>query len=141
MDQQGEFEIITSGTTAIALTSTGDKFVVSLPVPFDVYEWGVIVTTGLDATLRQINLDKRITAGSDSGRVNDAGGAQIAGSAAVAAGTVLYRRPAAPVQVNPGEQLVFEVTDAAVAGAGVLYVKGRKMPATAPRITALVAGS
>lgn len=124
-----DYEFENSGGTAVSLTSTGDKFVFTPNVPIDIVEWGVVLTTALDATLRTIALDKRVTAGSDSGRVNAVGTTTISGSAAVVAGKQLYARPTSPVQINPGEQAVIEVTDAAVAGAGVFYVKFQRRAA------------
>lgn len=124
-----DYEFENSGGTPVVLTSTGDKFIFTPNVPIDIVEWGVVLTTALDATARTIVLDKRITAGSDTGRVAAVGTTTITGSAAVVAGKQLYARPVEPVEVNPGEQAIIEVTDAAVAGAGVFYVKFQRRPA------------
>ena len=75
-----------------------------------------------------IAADHRVTAGSDTGRVNAAVGT-ISATADVGQGKGLYSEPATPFQVDPGEQLVFEITDAAdTAGTGYIWVEYSELP-------------
>jgi hypothetical protein len=102
---------------ATAITSTGDKAFWSPGMtPHVVRGWALIVTTGIQAADPvTVSLDKRITAGSDTGRVND-----LTASAVIPGGTVagkVYYKDGFQAKVSPGEELVFEVTDASAAGA------------------------
>ncbi len=58
----------------VVLTSTGDKYVVTAIAPMRLLKWGFMIDdTALDTTSAALilDLDKRITAGSDTGRVAD----------------------------------------------------------------------
>lgn len=134
----------------VAFTSTGDKFYVAPAVPIDIYRWGIITQDLLDVGAGfTISMEFRPTVGSDTDR---AAKQTIDRTTDVAAGTVLYRDvilavaqasgddtltggtttqtsllnvgPAGPLHVRPGEEVVFEVTDAAdTAGTGRIWVE------------------
>ena len=96
-------------------------------VPHIVRAVSLVFTTAVDAT-GELKVDKRPTAGSDTGR-GDGDVATIAYTTTTGAqGKVVYAgTTAAPlnVKVSPGEELVFQVTDATpTAGAAhlVLYL-------------------
>ena len=101
---------------AQALTPTGDKLYWSPGLqPVLLRGWAAIVTTAIQAADPcTINLDKRVTAGSDTGRVAD-----IVGSITIPASTVqgkVYYKRGFQAKISPGEELVAEVTDATAAG-------------------------
>lgn len=120
----------------VALTTTGDKFTFSPAVPVNIVRWGVIADALIDVGAGMvIALDHRVTFGSDTGRVNGAtsagkdtaGGTLSTGTTDVAQGKGLYRevnQVPGPFKLAPGEQAVFEVTDAAdTAGTGFLWLE------------------
>lgn len=79
----------------VVLTSTGDKFSISIAAPIRILKWGVILSTSLDTTNAAmiLKLDQRITAGSDTGRVTlDTLTVPVTNTTYVA-GTGIYRDP------------------------------------------------
>ena len=135
----------------VAFTSTGDKFIFTPAMPCDVYRWGLITDALLDVGAGfTIALDWRPTAGSDTNRAQKD---TIVKTADVAAGQVLYSEavgavaqatgsdgslvdvaPAGPVEVDPGEELVIEVTDAAdTAGTGYVWIEYVEKPLAGSR--------
>lgn len=123
------------------LTATGDIVGPAFAQPVDIIRWGVILDALLDVGAGfSAALDRRITIGSDIGRVNAAGGT-LTRTADVAAGQVLYGdvsagTPNAPLELDPGDEVVFEVTDAAdTAGTGHWFCMWRRRPFVDPRLT------
>src|SRR3990167_9607381 len=139
----------------VAFTSTGDKFIYTPAVPIDVYRWGFVTDALLDVGVGfVIALDHRPTAGSDTGRVEKQ---VMTFTADVAAGKVRYNEPilpvaessvaglgetnqlinvgpAGPFEVDPGEELVIEVTDAAdTAGTGYVFIEYAELTAQGTR--------
>ena len=120
----------------VALNSTGDKFTFTPGGPVNIVRWGVIADALIDVGAGAVfTLDYRPTAGSDTGRVNGstsagddtAGGSLSTGTTDVAAGKGIYRevnQVPGPFKLAPGEQAVFEVTDAAdTAGTGFVFIE------------------
>ena len=98
--------------SVVSLTSTGDKFVYTPSTPVEVVRVG-FVSTIAPGGAPVIAFDKRPTAGSDTNRVNAAFGTITPG--ALAAGQMAYHEPDPLTEsriLNPGEQLVAEVTTA-----------------------------
>lgn len=125
----------------IDFNATGDKYIYTPCAPIDVYRWGFITDAAMDPDAGGfvLALDHRITAGSDTGRTEKATITR-ADLETVAAGKLVYGRveitvaetvavdgskvnvdPAGPLRVNPGEQVVIEVTNA-VGAASTGYV-------------------
>lgn len=122
-------------------SSTGDKVTLTPVVPVTIVSFGFIVTTVLvDAAGGLVmKCDKRVTAGSDSGRGDgDLGTLTLtaAQASSLAAGDVARSRPAAnssfaagpaPTEagllVLPGEQAVLELTTAVDSGAGIGFIE------------------
>lgn len=119
-----------SGETPIALTATGDDWDVTFAQPADIVRVGFIVTAAFDSTANTVvAVDKRPTAGSDTGR-GDGDIATINIPDDTAAGTVwtVEVNPSS-IQVDAGEQIVFQVTTAASsAGSGIYFVEYQPRP-------------
>lgn len=135
----------------VDFNATGDKFILTMPVPILIYRWGFITIAAMDPDAGGfvIALDKRITVGSDTGRVEltnitradadtVAAGtvvanevvlpvAEAAGDDALAGGaghpqtSVVNVGPNGPARIEPGEEVVIEVTNA-VGAASTGYV-------------------
>lgn len=146
-----DFATPTGSNGPVDFNATGDKFMIRRPAPFDVYRWGIttIALMDPDAGGFQIDMDKRVTVGSDSGRVTDAGGFIFRADAdLIAAGTNVYIDvklpvaaatgsdgsvvnvdPAGPLRVNPGEELVVQVSNAVgAASTGYIWVEIAELP-------------
>lgn len=117
----------------IALNSTGDKMTFTPGAPVNIIRWGVIADSLIDVGVGMtIKADFRPTAGSDTGR-GDGDVGDITVTADIAQGKGAYTEevatpatPAVPAkfEVDPGEQVVFQVTDAAdTAGTGHIFVE------------------
>lgn len=129
-------KVIESGI--VALDGTGDVFTLTPGQPINIVRWGIIPTTLLDVGASfAIKADFRPTAGSDSGR-GDGDVGDISTTVDTALGAGDYTEAVAgdgvagskvPFQVDPGEQVVFQVTDAAdTTGDGVIFVEYEEHP-------------
>ncbi len=112
------------------LTATGDKFTFTPARPVNIIRWGVIADALIDVGVGMtIKADFRPTAGSDTGR-GDGNVGDITVTADIAQGKGAYTEEVSGAgtkqkfQVDPGEQVVFQVTDAAdTAGTGLIFVE------------------
>ena len=129
---------LTEVSAQISVATTGDKFTFTPGRPVDIVRWGIIADVLIDVGVGMtIAADHRITAGSDTGRVNAAVGT-ITDTDDIAQGDGVYTenvsplitaRPTETFRVDPGEQVVFEVTDAAdTAGTGHIFIEYRQIP-------------
>lgn len=133
-----DFMHFTEVSAQISVASTGDKFTFTPGNPVDIVRWGIIadvlIDVGVGATVKA---DFRPTAGSDTGR-GDGDVGSITTTVDIAQGDGLYTETVSPGQtgktlqtfrVDPGEQVVFQVTDAAdTAGTGHIFIEFRQMP-------------
>jgi hypothetical protein len=96
--------------------STGDKGVFTIPFKCSIIKAGCIVTENCSGavTTPVVKFDKRPTAGSDVGR-GDGDIAEIKLSTTIA-GKVMYDRVAEGTNLVPGEEVVVELTTAAMQG-------------------------
>lgn len=129
----------------VDFNATGDKFILTKPYPVDIYRWGFITIELMDPDAGgfQLDLDKRVTVGSDVGRVLVQSIVR-ADADTVAAGNVIYVEsvlavaqatgedgvslvnvgPAGPVRIEPGQEAVFEVSNAVgAASTGYIWVE------------------
>lgn len=89
----------------VDLSTTGDKFRWGpANAPFVITAYAVTVNAAVSSGA--VNLAKRVTYGSDSGRVTQ-NTMTIASS--IPAGGVAYRQLSTPVTINPGEEAVIAV--------------------------------
>lgn len=121
-------------SAAAAIGSTGDKFIVTPSGPIDIVRWGVLFNAAITNDSGIVALDKRVTAGSDTGRLDAAGGTlTVTGN--IVAGKGIYVEPSTPLSIDPGQEAVFEVTDAAQNVGNVFYwYEFIERPFVAPRI-------
>ncbi len=123
----------TEVSAQVAMTSLGDKMTFMQAVPVNIVRWGVIANSLIDVGAGfTIKADHRPTAGSDSSR-GDGDAGDVTVTADIAQGKGIYTEEvatpastAAPTKflLDPGEQVVFEVTDAAdTGGTGFIFVE------------------
>lgn len=109
-------DLVAQLETAVSFVTTGDKFLFAPAEPIEIVRWGVLATANFGGSA-VIALDKRITAGSDTGRLDAHGGTLSVG--ALAEGKGAYGEPTKATDplgflpVDPGEELVVEVTTGA----------------------------
>lgn len=122
-----------TAVTGQAIDSTGDKVFWTPGQPVTILRWGVITygTLTIDSGACDISLDHRPIAGADTNRVEVSVMSLLDGDDDTVS-QVFYHDmdPAStvdpvpgPLKVLPGEQVVFEVTDAAGAGDGYFFVE------------------
>ncbi len=119
--------------TGVDATSTGDTLMLRPIIPIDILRWGFISTVLVDVGAGMtISIDHRPTIGSDTDRaeigaitstVDVAVGKgqfdDIANAVAQATGvdgSLVDVAPAGPFEVDPGEEIIFDVDDAADTG-------------------------
>lgn len=136
----------------VDFNATGDKWLLTFPHPVDVYRFGFMTIAAMtpDADGFQLDMDKRITIGSDTGRIADAGGfifrplttgVVAAGSmvaqdvvltvaAAVGSdGSIVNVDPAGPLRVTEGQELVLKVGNAVGSvSTGYIWVEYAQLP-------------
>lgn len=133
----------TSATIA-DMSSTGDKVTLTPAVPVEIVSFGVICTTVFVAAASLVfKCDKRVTAGSDTGRTDGTLGTLTATAtqAAISPGSLIRSRPdglssafagpapaAANMVVLPGEQAILELTTGITSGAGIGFIEYRALP-------------
>ncbi len=125
-------------SASVNMDSTGDKMTFTPATPVNIVRWGVIADTLIDVGAGMtIKADHRPTAGSDSSR-GDGDVGDITVTADISQGTGAYTEECATAagtavpgkfEVDPGEQVVFQVTDAAdTSGTGHIFVEYELLP-------------
>ena len=121
-------ETLTYICAQVALDGTADVAVFTPGRPIVIRRFGYIwnsATTTAPETL-DIDLDKRITIGSDTGRT--AAQATIAGVAAQAIGDGAYVDLATELTVDADEEIVIQTTAGATAGDGYVFIEYQPLP-------------
>lgn len=134
--------IYRSDSTADDLGATGDSAeVFNVVAPCTAYAIGCLITTDfVVGASAQLSFDRRITTGSDTGRLTGTAGLGLISGTANAtytAGKVLINR-ITPVDLNPGDQIIINVVDAGTSGAGRHFVLYRMREETAPNLSDIV---
>lgn len=113
-------------------SATGDKLTFTPAMPVEIVEFGIIVTTALVDAAGGLVLkaDVRPTAGSDTSRTDGTAGTMTLTSTQAnrSAGQVVRSRPASPLTVLPGQQVILELTTAVDSGAGIAFIVFREKP-------------
>ena len=114
--------MLTTGETALVITSTGIKGTITVPHPMTVIQIGFIVTTAPTVTVPVIAFDRRISPGSDTGKIDADLGSITKALASLPIGAVLKADVCR--RVDKGDQIAVRVVTASTAGAGIAYVLG-----------------
>lgn len=123
--------LITQKSPLVALDSTADIFAFVAEGPIEVVRWGVVVTVALTTPAAVVAADSvKLTVRGDG----DAGTITTATSQAVGTGVYtetsspdVTAHPTQPFHLKGGEQLIFQVTTAAGAGDGILWIQYRNL--------------
>jgi hypothetical protein len=116
--RHGQVTVDAALLAAVALQTPGDKGIVHVLAPVSVLRFGCLITTATTGVIAVAALDKRVTYGSDTGRV-ELGRLNI--PIGTALGKTVYKDVIA--DVAPGEQLVIELITASTAGGGIFSVE------------------
>lgn len=104
------FAAANTGDPTVDATTTGDKVHCYITSKCVVVRFGVLLNaTPGDAGA--IDFDKRILYASDTGRVDKAVGT-INLTTSHVAGNIVYKDPTTQIELQPGDEVVVEVTDA-----------------------------
>lgn len=110
--------VVMSG--AIAFQTLADKGSWTVLGPVTVLRFGVLLNANVTVTNAVIDFDKRVTFGSDTGRVSKFGGTMTIPFGSTI-GQMVYKD--VQVDLNPGEQLMVKLATASTAGGGVFYIE------------------
>lgn len=131
--EAGQTKEYTAATQVV--TSTGDKLLASPGEPIDVVRFGVTFTAAGGSGSLVIALEKRITAGSDTGRVTGIAGAALTVTAAQATVGSVHTLDVAPLQVDPGEEVIAKVTTGLTStGTAIVFIHAQPRPFQVGRI-------
>lgn len=112
----------------VAIDSTGDKATFTPSAPVRVVRIGVTGTTSYThGSGAVIAADKNISDGDGTYTRGDADGGELTVDSGFDAGLVNYNEPSAGYVLDPGDQLIFQVTQAASAGDGVVWVEYERL--------------
>lgn len=121
----------TALNAAIAMQSPADKGALTCTGPVTALRLCVLVTTAVTGTAAVLALDRRVTYGSDTGRVEIG---RITLPVGTAIGKVVWKE-LEPMDLDMGDQMVWELITASTAGGGVLsveYIPRAEMPSNQP---------
>jgi hypothetical protein len=104
---------LTLEASPVALQTPADKITYTVRSPMKVIRFMLTVTTQMTVTPAVVALDKRVTPGSDTGRIEVK---RITVPLALTVGKVIFSQMCS-VDFMPGEQIVIELITAATAGA------------------------
>lgn len=120
------FQSWESGVVAIDALADAATFTPAGPVR--VVRIGVTGTTAYThGSGAIIKADKNLSNGNGTYTRGDGDGGTLTVDSTFAAGKVNYAEPS-PYELNPGDQLIFQVTQAASAGDGVVWVEYEHLP-------------
>lgn len=123
-DKEPKIWIYDSDWTADDLSATGDAaYLMDVVEPITVIQVGALITTVLNGAA-EVAFDRRILTGSDAGRLDgldDASEGDITIPTTTAVGKVVYKN--VREDLDPGDQVVPQVTSAATSGACRYFVK------------------
>lgn len=117
-----EGQVVPDGVGTIVLSVIADNLrLFRIMGPVTVTRIGILITGALSVTALVLDFDKRITPGSDIGRVDQGVGRITAPAAAQAIGVVLYKDVA--VDLSAGDEVSVQVVTAATGGPGVPFLE------------------
>lgn len=127
MSDDRTYDVVESGV--VAIDAVGDKFTWTPATPVRIIRVGITGTTAYThGSGAIIALDKNASDGDGTYTRGDGDIGTIAVAASFGPGLVNYIEPASRLEMVPGDQLIFQVTQAATAGDGVVWVEYQKLP-------------
>lgn len=113
--------------------STGTNNFDALADPIEVIRWGFVAATNVvSGSIFALAMNKRVTAGTDTGALSAVGGtitmATNPHDPFTVAGKMLFTKPLLQLIVLPGEQVQIEVTNAASSGTAYYFMQYQKLP-------------
>lgn len=125
-----------SATAGLAIATTGDKAVLAVPFKCELVRFAIVVTDA-NANAAVVALDQRVTAGTDTGRVEVS---EVSKGAVNGQGKMFYQDATSRVLLDEGDELVVEVKTAAASGVAWAVAIVREVPEVPGNNTAMVAG-
>lgn len=112
-----------TATAADVLTALGDAAATfAILRPLTIIRVGALITVAVGGDSASVAFDRRITFGSDTGRIDAALGTLIL-PANTAAGKIVYKDSDPAVDVDAGDEVVPEVTEVSAGGAARYFVE------------------
>lgn len=116
-------------SAVVAIDGPGDVATFTPAAPVDVVRIGLTGTTAYThGSGAVVKADVNASDGDGTYTRGDGDGGVITADSTFAAGLVNYTDLSSPVHLDPGDQLIFQVTQAASAGDGVVWVEYQKRP-------------
>lgn len=116
-------------TAEVAIDSTGDKATYTPGAPVDIVRVGIVGTTSYThGSGAIVKVDKNASDGDGTYTRGDGDVAEVTVDSGFNAGLVNYVDLDEPVELDPGDQAIVQVTQAASAGDGVVFMEYRKRP-------------
>lgn len=131
---------VQGGDTVLAgltMATAEDKATWAPAMPVDIVRWGYIADTVMGNTVAVVALDFRPTIGSDTDRVDgatnsttfiDTAGGVLTSGVATAVGAGEFHNVNPPLQVDPGEEVVFQMTTAPSSGTAFFFIEYEVQP-------------
>lgn len=127
MSDDRTYDTVESGV--VAIDATADVFTWTPATPVEIIRIGVTGTTAYThGSGAIIAADINASDGDGTYTRGDGDGGTLTVAAGFNAGLVNYHDMTSRVRLKPGDQLIFQVTQAATAGDGVVWVEYRKLP-------------
>lgn len=123
----------------VAFQTAADKALCRIFKAITVKRIGVLITTAVTVTAAVLDFDRRVTPGSDTGRVSSGVGRITAPVTGSAIGQVVYKNVS--VDLNPGDEVVFELVTASTAGGGIPIMEYIDRPEEPANFTEMVASA
>lgn len=127
MSDDRTYDTVESGV--VALDATADVFTWTPATPVEIVRIGVTGTTAYThGSGAIVKADINSSDGDGTYTRGDGDGGTLTVDSGFDAGLVNYQDATSRVRLKPGDQLIMQVTQAASAGDGVVWVEYRKLP-------------
>ena len=129
MSDDRVYQTVESGV--VAIDSTGDKYTYTVVTPMLLIRTGVVGTTTYDGSTDAViaaDINSSDGDGTFTRGDGDAGVIDLSDDADFANGMMAYNDLTSRTVVKPGDQIIFQVTTAASAGDGVVFIEYQKLP-------------
>lgn len=123
----------------VAFQTAADKALCRIFSRIRVTRIGVLITTAVTVTAAVLDFDRRITPASDTGRVSSGVGRITCPVTGSAIGQIVYKNVS--VDLNPGDEIVFELVTASTAGGGIPFIEYIPSPEVPANFTEMIASA